>query len=401
MKILYYHQHFSTPLGSTGTRSYEFAKKLIEKGHSVTMVCGSYWIANSGLDGSFKNGFRTGNVDGINVIEFDLNYSNKDNFIKRTTTFLKFSFKGIQLALKKDYDLVFATSTPLTSSIPGIFAKVFRNKPFIFEVRDLWPELPKAMGVIKNPFVLLLMSFLEFISYKSAVACIGLSPGIVKGIKKRVPDKKTIMIPNGSDLSLLNGTISRKNDNKFIAVFTGAHGLANGLDSVLDAAKILINKSISDIEIHFIGDGALKEKLIKRVADEGLINCIFLDPLPKVELFNYLKVNADVGLMILDNVPAFYYGTSPNKFFDYIGLGLPVINNYPGWISDMIKEKNCGLFVDPGNSQAFANALVSLKSDKSLLKKMGNNSRLLAKNSFNRKDLSLEFVNFIEKCIKS
>ena len=401
MKILYYHQHFSTPLGSTGTRSYEFAKKLIEKGHSVTMICGSYWIANSGLGGSFKNGFRAGNVDGINVVEFDLNYSNRDNFIKRAITFLKFSFKGVRLALKKDYDLVFATSTPLTSSIPGIFAKFIRNKPFIFEVRDLWPELPRAMGVIKNPFVLLLMSFLEFISYKSAVACIGLSPGIVKGIKKRVPDKKIIMIPNGSDLNLLNSALSRKNDNKFIAVFTGAHGLANGLDSVLDAAKILINKSINDIEIHFIGDGALKEKLIKRAADEGLVNCIFLDPLPKIELFNYLKVNADVGLMILDNVPEFYYGTSPNKFFDYIGLGLPIINNYPGWISEMIKEKNCGLYIDPGNSQAFASALMLLKRDKVLLKKMGNNSRLLAEKSFDRKDLSLKFVNFIEECIKS
>ena len=148
------------------------------------MICGSYWIANSGLDGPFKNSYRSGNVDGINVIEFDLDYSNNDNFIKRSITFFKFSFKGIQLAIKEDYDLVFATSTPLTSSIPGIFAKIIRKKSFVFEVRDLWPELPKAMGVIKNPIILFLMSLLEFFSYKSAVACIGLSPGIVKGIKE-------------------------------------------------------------------------------------------------------------------------------------------------------------------------------------------------------------------------
>ena len=396
MNILYYHQHFSTPKGSTGTRSYEFAQKLIKRGHIVTIVCGSYWIAETGLTGVFVRGQRTGTVDGIKVIELELEYSNSDSFLWRTFIFLRYSLQGINIALKENYDILFATSTPLTAGIPGIFAKIFRRKPFIFEVRDLWPELPKAMGVIKNPIILKLMDFLETISYKMATACIGLSPGIVDGIRKKTPNKKLVMIPNGCDLDLVNNTIKKKNSEKLIAVFTGAHGFANGLDAVLDSANILIQDKETDIEIQFIGDGVLKPKLEKRVKNEGLINCIFLDPMPKQELFMYLQQHADIGLMILDNIPAFYYGTSPNKFFDYLALGLPVLNNYPGWIAEMITDNKCGLAIEPSSPKAFAEALITLKRDRKSLTQMGQNAKQLAVSKFDRNKLSDQFVDFLE-----
>ncbi len=153
MKILYFHQHFSTPQGSTGTRSYEMARKLIARGHQVTMICGSYQLASSGLSEK-PSGIRRGLVDGIDVIEFPLPYSNSDSFLKRTSTFLKFSLKSSFFPFKENFDLLFATSTPLTAGIPGILMKLFRSEKFVFEVRDLWPELPREMGVISNPALL-------------------------------------------------------------------------------------------------------------------------------------------------------------------------------------------------------------------------------------------------------
>ena len=145
MKILYFHQHFSTPAGATGTRSYEMAKTLVARGHEVTMVCGSYIGSVTGLSMPFVRGKRRGNVEGIDVIEFEIPYSNADRFVKRTATFLKFAFRSLGVALREKCDLVFATSTPLTAGIPGVLARWLRGKPFVFEVRDLWPELPKAI----------------------------------------------------------------------------------------------------------------------------------------------------------------------------------------------------------------------------------------------------------------
>ena len=184
MKILYFHQHFATPSGNGGTRSYEMARRLIKNGHQVTIVCGAY--QNSLLDlKEISKGLRHGMVDGIEVYQFELPYSNKDSFFKRSMLFLKYARKSTWLALKLKYDLIFCTSTPLTAGIPGIFASILKRKKFVFEVRDLWPELPKAMGVITNPLIIMGMSILEWMSYRSSKACVGLSPGIVEGIKKR------------------------------------------------------------------------------------------------------------------------------------------------------------------------------------------------------------------------
>ena len=396
MKILYYHQHFSTPKGSTGTRSYEFSQELIKRGHSVTMICGNYSMAESGLNRPFVKGRRSGLVDGIKVIELDMNYSNSDSYLYRTYIFLKYSLAGIMIAFKEDYDLLFATSTPLTAGIPGIVINLFKRKPFIFEVRDLWPELPKAMGVITNPIILKLMDVLETISYKSATSCIALSPGILRGIQKKVPTKDIIMISNGCDLGLTSKARIQSKHEKFVAVFTGAHGLANGLESVVDTAQILAEMGNENIEIQFIGDGALKEQLKERVKTKKINNCLFLDPMPKVILFNYLSSNADIGLMILKDIPAFYFGTSPNKFFDYISIGLPVLNNYPGWLSEIIKEHNCGVAIPPNDPELFAKTLVSLSENKNKMNLMGNNAKKTALNKFDRRKLGEKFVNFIE-----
>ncbi len=395
MNILYFHQHFSTPKGATGTRSYEFAKKLIKRGHEVTIVCGSYWIAETGLTGAFVRGRRKGTVSGIKVIEIQLEYSNSDSFFWRTLIFFRYSLSSIKIALKENYDILFATSTPLTAGIPGVFAKLFRGKTFIFEVRDLWPELPKAMKVITNPIILKLMDWLETIVYKTATACIGLSPGIVDGIKKKTPNKKVAMIPNGCDLNLVYNVTKNTKNKKFIAVFTGAHGFANGLDAVLDAAKILIQNGENNIEIQFIGDGILKPMLMKRVQLEKINNCKFMNPMSKDDLFNYLQKEASVGLMILDDIPAFYFGTSPNKFFDYIALGLPVINNYPGWLAEIITDHNCGLVIKPGNPESFSEALIAMKSNRASLNRMGENAKKLAASDFDRNKLSDQLVDFL------
>ena len=402
MKVLYYHQHFSTPRGSTGTRSYEMAQRLIQHGHSVTMICGSYGMGKTGLDGPFSRGRRSGSVDGINVIELELPYANQDGFVRRSMTFVKFALRSTWFAFSESYDVLFATSTPLTAAIPGIVARMFRRKNFVFEVRDLWPELPKAMEVISNPVVLSLLSALEWTAYRTATRLIGLSPGIAEGIRRRSgPHKPVAMVPNGCDLDVFQSTADEKraatdtNSDKLVCIFMGAHGLANGLDAVLDAAAELKARNRNDIELLLIGDGRCKRALQQRAIAESLDNVKFLDPVPKTELHAVLQ-SADVGLMILANVPAFYYGTSPNKFFDYIAAGIPVLNNYPGWLANLIRREAAGVAVAPDDSAAFADGLVHMADNREKRVTMGLNARRLAERDFDRNKLAEAFVAEIE-----
>lgn len=400
MNILYFHQHFSTPKGSTGIRSYEMAKRLIHHGHHVTMVCGTYGGGETGLDSTFVSGKREGIVDGIRIIEFDLAYSNSDGFIKRSMTFVKFALKSIGLAFTEKYDVLFATTTPLTAGIPGIFARWLRGKPFVFEVRDLWPELPKEMGVIKNPVILSLMSFLEWASYRSAHRCIGLSPGIVDGIKKRgVDESKIAMVPNGCDLSIFSQPSEPwrpegVKETDLMAIFTGTHGMANGLDAVLNTAVELQKRGRKDIKLALVGQGKLKPKLERRAKELELNNVVFHPPVNKQKLSG-LMASADVGMQVLANIPAFYYGTSPNKFFDYISAGLPVINNYPGWLAGMIEQTQCGFAVQPEDPIAFADALEKAANQREALTLMGANARQLAESHFDRALLADKWVDWV------
>jgi len=397
MHILYFHQYFSTPDGATGTRSYEMARHLVERGHKVTLVCGSSGTGDTGISERFKHGRRSGNVVGITVIEFDLPYSNYDGFLKRSLTFFRFALQSIWLAITEKYDLVFATSTPLTASLPGIAARVFRQKPFVFEVRDLWPELPREMRVITNPLALKALDILEWLSYHCANGCVGLSPGIVDGIKRRgILDKNIVMIPNGCDFRLFKRKKRGLNKKEFKAIFMGAHGIANGLDKVLDAAAELKKRGREDIKLLFIGDGKFKPALKERAKLEHLDNCLFLDPIPKNKIPDLL-LQVDAGMMILANVPAFYYGTSPNKFFDYIAAGLPVINNYPGWLAGIITENRCGKAVPPENSAAFADALEFMADNRDEVAEMGENARSLAERNFNRNQLAEKFTDWLEQ----
>lgn len=404
MHVLYFHQHFTTPDGSGGTRSYELARALVAKGHRVTMVCGQSATGGLKLPWDAKARWHRGDVEGIDVIALPLAYSNRTGLAQRAWVFLRYAWRSVGLALRQDYDVLFATSTPLTAALPGIVMKLLRRKkPFVFEVRDLWPELPRALGM-KNPLLLGGMSLLEWLGYRCADACIGLAPGIADGIRHRAPRGCRIAtIPNGCDLDLFTPEKRRKPldlpgiaAGDFVAGFTGAHGIANGLDAVLDAAAELHRRGRTDIKLVLIGDGNQKDRLVGRAKTEGLSNCLFFPPVKKTEIAR-ITASFDCGLQILADIPAFYRGTSPNKFFDYISSGLPVINNYPGWLAELIQEHGCGKAVPPKDATALADALCALADNPEHCRVMGEAARRLAVEQFGRKELAQQFVEQLER----
>lgn len=403
LRIIYLHQHFSVLQGSTSTRSYEFARALVLRGHSVKMICGANELSGLKLPAEPSNDTRIGIVDGIEVLALPLPYSNHQSLVRRAYIFLLYAWKSMRLVLRERADVIFATSTPLTIGIPGIASKLLgRDAKFIFEVRDLWPELPRALG-LSNPVALIGMDLLEFVTYRVADRCIGLSPGIVAGIRRRCNvGKRVELIPNGCDLRLFGQRPRAMRDslglgkNDFVAVYAGAHGVANGLDAVLDCAQLLMGRKEIRIKFLMIGEGRERSRLISRKEKEGLDNCIFWPVKSKLEVADILGV-ADCALMIFSNTPAIYYGTSPNKFFDYIASALPVIVNYPGWMADMICEAECGVFVAPDDPASMAEHLIRLSRDCRIVREMGKRARNLAESRFARDFLARAFVGFIEE----
>ena len=366
------------------------------------MVCGQMDRDSLNLPFDEMRGWSRGLIDGIDVIALPLSYSNHDGIGRRLITFFKYALKSIKIALDFEYDVVFATSTPLTAALPGIFASWLKGKNFIFEVRDLWPELPKAMGM-KNPILLGGMWAIEGCAYRASSACVGLSPGIVQGIRHRSAKNHPIaLIPNGCDLEIFKpqpkSTIKVEGikEGDFVAGFTGAHGKANGLDAIIEAARELKNRNIQNIKFLLIGDGSEKARLQKIATQEQLDCIIFHPPISRLALAQ-ITAQLDCGLMFLDNIPAFYYGTSPNKFFDYISAGIPVINNYPGWLAEMITQNQCGVAVPPNNTEALVNSLIELYNNPARGKQMGQFSRRLAQTQFSRTLLATQFCEFIDQ----
>ena len=207
------------------------------------------------------------------------------------------------------------------------------------------------------------------------------------------------MVPNGCDMDLFSAPVEAwrpegVQDDQLLAIFTGTHGNANGLDAVLNAATVLKERGRDDIRIALVGQGREKPKLMKDAEERGLDNVIFLDPVPKTKLTG-LMAGADLGLQVLGNVPAFYFGTSPNKFFDYISAGLPVLNNYPGWLAGLIGENDCGFAVPPDDPSAFADALIEAAEQRDALRLKGVNARELAKTRFARSELSDDWVQWV------
>ena len=401
MHVAYIHQHFSTTRGATGTRSYEMSQRLLRAGHRVTMICGAYEAGDQSAESSER--VTECEIDGIRVLRVAEPYANRMGFSRRVLAFGRFARTATQLVCRLDADLVFATSTPLTVGIPGMKGAQRLHVPFVFEVRDLWPELAIALGIIRNPVLKWYTRRLERKIYYASDRIIALAPGIKEGIcRTGYPADRVAMIPNSCDLDLFRPTDEIRWDERFGSpdefrlVFTGAHGLANGLDAVLKAAVELKRRDVTGIRFVFIGDGGQREGLMRCSHAEGLDPLItWVKPIPKKELARILP-QMDIGMMLLKNVPAFYYGTSPNKFFDYIACGLPVLNNYPGWIAELIEGNRCGVVVPPDDPQSFADAVIRLRDASDDLVAMGRRARQLAESQFSRDVLGDHLVAVLE-----
>lgn len=393
MNILYIHQYFLTPQEPGGTRSYWLAQELIKNGHQVTMLTSS---------SKFEEEIKELNIDGIKVIYVKEDYDQNMSITRRLKAFVKFMYKSSMIGMQqKNIDLVIATSTPLTIGIPALVLKWFRNKPFIFEVRDLWPEVPIQMGAIKNKAVIYATRLLEKIIYKNANHVIALSPGMQNGVVKYIPITKTSMISNMAKMDEFWPREKNTNMmielglkiNSFKVIHFGSLGLANGAHTIIESAKLM--KEINDVEFLFVGGGSTEKDLIEEVNKNDLTNVKFLGKFPMKEVSEIVNFS-DVSMISFLDLPILYTN-SPNKLFDSLSAGKPIIVNSAGWTKDIAEEYNCGYYVNPQKPQELKERILYLKDNPNLVKDMGENARRLAETKYDKSILSKEFVEVIEK----
>ena len=404
MHIAYIHQHFSTTHGTTGTRSYEMSLRLIEAGHRVTMICGDYASGDAtraSTTGSL-GGVKVCDMDGIRIVHVHVPYSDQMGFARRVLAFLHFAREAGHLASKLDADLVLASSTPLTVGLAGLRAKDRLKIPFVFEVRDLWPAVPIAMGALRNPLLRWYARRMEARIYNGADRIIALSPGMRDGVCDLGYSRRRIsLIPNACDLDLFTPSDEPLEDPRFGSpdacrfLFAGAHGLVGGLNAILDAVGELKRRNERRIRIVFVGQGRERARLMTRSRCEGLDPWItWVGPMSKIELARVMP-RMNVGLMTVRPIPALF-AASPNKFFDYIASGLPVVMNYPGWLADLVRDHDCGIAVPADDPSALADAMVFLRDDADQRARMGRRARELAETEFSRDELAHRFVGVLE-----
>jgi|SaaInlStandDraft_1057018.scaffolds.fasta_scaffold00726_8 glycosyltransferase involved in cell wall biosynthesis len=396
MKILYLHQYFNTPEMSGGTRSYEIAKRMVRNGHEVTMI--SSWKYKSD---DFK---KLQQVDGIKMIWIPVFYKNEMTPFRRMIAFIKFSILSSVYAFGVKSDLIYATSTPLTVAIPALLKKTFSNSVLVFEVRDLWPELPISVGVLKNPMIIFFAKFLEKITYLFSDLIIALSPGMKEGIIKcGINEKKIAVIPNSCDIDLfskikptnnelLNEVIEDK--TKLFITYAGAFGNINGVDYFVDLAKGL-EEINSNVHILLIGHGANFAKIETLARNNGLLNKrIYIFPsVPKHSIpyvFHHSSMVASVFIDLKE-----MQNNSSNKFFDALAAGKPVFINFGGWMHELVIKNDFGYSAWGKSLQETCLDVTSLCNDDRVMYKKSKNSKLVARTFFERDVLVNQILHII------
>lgn len=395
MKIIYIHQYFHTPKEPGGTRSYWISRALINKGHEVYMI-------TSCNDGEQHVTHKM--IDGIHVIYIKNEYKMNFSFFKRLCSFTRFMYLSYREAKKiKEADGVFATSTPLTVGITALALKYFRRLSYVFEVRDLWPEVPIQMGALRNPLLKWVSRKLEKIIYKKANHIIALAPGMLNGVVERgIAEDKVSMIPNMAKIDQFYGRETTNDlytkygidQNKFNVIYFGAMGLSNGLEYIIESAKILEDQGLDTINFTFAGYGSQEEKMKELTQKYGLCNVSFLGNMKMKEISDVVNL-CDCSLVTFADLPILRTN-SPNKLFDSLSAQKPIIVNSAGWTKDMVEKQKCGAYVDPKNPDELSNLLINWSKDRKLVETMGRNARNLAKNKYDKSILTKNIVSILE-----
>ncbi|TYB79049.1 glycosyltransferase family 4 protein [Bizionia myxarmorum] len=407
MRILLIHQYFLEKGEGGGSRFNEMTQVWSKLGHSVTVLAGMVNYTSGKKPERYKGKHYYKDHDfypNVDVLRCHVSESYNVNFLGRLWGYFSFMFSAIWGGLRKtkgEYDVILVTSPPLFVGMTAYVLSKLKGIPFVFEVRDLWPESAIDTGVLKNKTIIKLAYWFEKFLYKRAQFINVLTPAFRdKLIEKGIPAEKIRFIPNAADFTLsekltdFDGEAFKKElglEHKFVITYVGAHGVANHLIQLLDASEYLKD---TNIVFQLIGSGMQKQMLQEETKKRGLEqHIIFRDPVAKEEVFKYIMAS-DMGASVLKRVDTFKTIYS-NKTFDYMSCRIPILLAIDGVSRDLVEEAQCGVYVEPENAKDIAEKLKAIYNQPEKLIEMGESGYHYAKQHFDRETLAKTYLGYL------
>lgn len=399
MRIVYLHQYFVTPAMAGGARSFEMARRLVSMGHEVHMVTSDQGAAAG------SPAWRQTLEEGIRVHWTSVPYGNEMSNRERIRAFFAFAWRAARKAAELKGDVVFATSTPLTIALPAVYASRRVGCPMVFEVRDLWPAVPIAIGALRNPVSRAAARWLERFAYRNSTRVVALAPGMRDEIiASGVSPGRVTVIPNGCDLDVFADPEAGRQLRALhtwlgprpLLVFTGTFGLVNGMEYLVRLSSAIARVD-PEVRVAAVGGGREFERIRRLADEEGVLGTTLhlLGKRPKLEAAAWVLA-ADMTLALFTGPEIVWRDAVQNKFFDSLAAGKPVANNFPGWQARLAVEAGAGLIISATNFDAAARDVVNALRDPQWLRSAEESALRLARESFNRDDLATDLAQALE-----
>lgn len=411
MNILLIHQYFLEEDDPGGSRWNEFSRIWTDKGHTVTVLAGMMHYNGHEKRPEYKGKYFVKKEQGkTKVWRCHVSEAYNKSFLGRLWGYFSFMFSALYAGLfkvKGKHDVVIVTSPPLFVGITGYLVSRLKGMPFVFEVRDLWPESAIDTGVLTNKAIIKLAYGVEAFIYKRAKLINVLTPAFYNTLrdKKNIPEQKLIQISNAADFSLSEKLLRefdrvkfRKEhdlEGRFVITYVGAHGVANHLEQLIDAGEVLANTNVLFL---LIGQGMEKERVKQLAISRGVTNVRFLDSVPKAEVFRYILAS-EMGASVLKRVDTFKTVYS-NKTFDYMSCKKPILMAIDGVSRELVEQAGAGVYVEPENKEEYNRIIREYLAQPERLAVEGESGYNFARLNFDREVLAERYLNYIIDCSK-
>lgn len=409
MRILFLSDNFPPEVNAPASRTAEHCREWVRLGHEVTVITCSPNFPTGCIFPGYRNRLvSTEEVDGVRVVRVWTYVTANEGFLKRTADYLSYALAASIAGVSATrFDVVVATSPQFFTACAGWLVGFIRRRPFVFEVRDLWPESIKAVGAMKDGLVLRLLEGLELFLYRRAAAVITVTEAFKRNLVSRgLPAEKISVVTNGADLSRFTPRVADAElvqslglTGTFVAGYVGTHGMAHGLETLIDAAALVSKRPDAEhIRFLLLGDGAEKANLLARAKTLNLSNVIFVDSVSKDQVARYWSL-LDVSIIHLRDTPLFET-VIPSKLFECMAMGIPVLHGVRGESADIVRRHQVGLTFAAGRPEELANAIVSVAADADGRRSMSARGEIAAR-SYDRTLLARRMLEILRDLVET